>query len=355
MDKYENIERLLNERANSSDFSGVVLIKQDGKTVLSEAYGYANRSFLVKNTVDTRFRIASITKMFTAVAILQLIENKKISLETKVKDYLDLNNSAIPHGVTIFHLLTHTSGIADYFDEASGNDAWEKLWQEQPIYCVRKLTDYLPLFISKEPTSIVSEKFHYNGAGYILLGLVIEKASRLTYFDYVRENIFSKANMKNSDFLDLDKVYPLVAEGYEAIIDNNNEICGWKKNIYSTTPEAASDGGSTSTALDLCNFLEALRENSLLSSEMTNMFFTPQVLDQAANGVRGYTWKYGFANQFLLDKNKNIFRGGHTGEEYGISCRLYYYPSLKVDVIILGNQGFCAGSLAWQIHDILIE
>jgi len=88
---------------------------------------------------------------------------------------------------------------------------------------------------------------------------------------------------------------------------------------------------------------------------MTKKILTPHVLDEGSNGHRGYIWKYGYANWFILDKDNNIVRGGHTGEEYGVSCRLYYYPSLNIDVVILGNQGWCAGSLGWHIHDMIME
>lgn len=351
----EQINKLISEKVENNQFSGVVLIKKGNDDIFSGAYGYANRTWKVNNSLKTRFRIASISKMFTAVGILQLIEAGKISFNTKAVEYLNLEESKIPKDVTIESLLTHTSGISDYYDEELGDEAWEKLWAEIPIYKVRKLEDYLALFMNKEPVNKVGEKYHYSGAGYILLGLIIEKASGLSYFDYVRKYIFSKINMNDSDFLSLDGVDELVAEGYEAVVDNEEKIIGWKKNIYTTTPEAASDGGATSSAGDLIKFMKALRNNELLSEKMSREMFTPKVLEYD-NTPRGFIWMYGYGNEFILDKeSKDIIRCGHTGEEYGVSCRLYYYPAIDLDVVILANQGWCAGSLGLAIQEVLIN
>ncbi|WP_130807472.1 serine hydrolase domain-containing protein [Senegalia massiliensis] len=351
----EELVRLLNEKSNNNEFSGVVLIKKSDKEIYSGSYGYANRSWCIKNSIETKFRIGSISKMFTAVAIIQLIENEKINFDTSVVKYLELDNTKIPEEVTIHNLLTHTSGIADYFDENGSDYEWEELWSKKPIYSFKKLCDYLQLFAYDEPIYNVGEKFQYNGAGYILLGLIIEKVSGVSYFDYVRKNIFSKLNMNNTDFISLDEVYNNVAEGYEPIESEEDNMVLWKKNIYTATPVPASDGGATSTAYDLISFVQSLRATKILGEDMANKILMPYVLDEGSNGFRDYVWKYGYGNWFILDKDNNVIRCGHTGEEYGVSCRLYYYPSFNIDVVILGNQGWCSGDLGWEIHDMIIK
>ncbi|MBN2556114.1 MAG: serine hydrolase [Anaerolineales bacterium] len=160
--------------------------------------------------------------------------------------------------------------------------------------------------------------------------------------------------MLRSDFMALDDVCDGVAEGYLPIKDASETIIDWKKNIYSATPAAAADGGGTSTAMDLVWFSRALREGLLLSPGMTQAMLSPHVLAEE-KPIRGYTWKYGFANMFILDEGGQIVRWGHTGEEDGVSCRLYYYPERDLDVIILANQSWCAGSLGWQMHDLILE
>jgi CubicO group peptidase (beta-lactamase class C family) len=349
------LNRLLTGKSAKEEFSGVVLVKQNDGTLFEGVYGYANRSWGVNNRADTRFRIASISKMFTAVAILQLVDAGRLSLDTGVVECLGLRDTRIPERATVYHMLTMTSGIADWFDESGDWEAnWAALCREHPIYLFRRNQDYLPLFVDEEPLTPVGEKHHYNGAGYILLGLIVEKLSDLSYFDYVRRNVFARAGMPGSDFLALDGVDAAVAEGYIPITGEDEAVAGWKKNIYSTTPGAAADGGATSTAADLVRFSRALRNVELLSSELTREMLTPKV-SQTDERIRGYTWKYGYANVFLLDDDEHIIRWGHTGEEDGVSCRLYYYPEENLDVVILGNQSWCAGSLGWDIHDIITQ
>jgi len=350
----EELDQRISNKSREEQFSGVILVKRGENDLFKIAYGYANRSWKIENQVDTRFRIASVSKLFTAVAILQLIEQNKLSLDTSVVECLSLESTTIPKEATIEHMLTMTSGIADWFEESGDwEENWAALCREHPIYLFRRNEDYLPLFVSKAPLFPVGEKHQYNGAGYILLGLIIEKVSGLPYFDYIRQHIFKKAQMTRSDFLPLDGVSEEVAEGYIPV-EKDDKVIGWKKNIYSTTPEAAADGGATSTVDDLSRFSRTLREGPLLSAKFTQEMLTPKVLERT-EPLRGYTWKYGYGNFFLLDDADQIVRWGHTGEEDGVSCRLYYYPRENLDVIILGNQSWCAGSLAWEIHDLIVK
>ena len=350
----ERLDRTLNERAHEESFSGAVLIKQGGRDVYGAACGYANRSWGVKNELDTRFRVASVSKMFTAAAVLRLVEAGKLELSTPVVTCLGLKGTTVPEEVTVYHLLTMTSGLADWFDESGDWEAnWAALRREHPLYEFRRHEDYLPLFANKPPVAKVGEGHHYNNAGYILLGLVIEKTAGLSYFDYVRRHIFERAQMTRSDFLALEGVDAEVAEGYVPVTDND-AVTGWKKNIYSATPEGAADGGATSTAGDLSRFAGALRAGQLLSPEMTGEMLTPKVLEDD-EPFRGYTWKYGHGLFFLLDEGGQTVRWGHTGEEDGVSCRFYHYPQKNVDVVILGNQSGCAGALAWEVHDLVLS
>ena len=351
------MNEIIAAKSREGQFSGVVSVKRNEDELFKAAYGYANRSWNIGNRIDTRFRIASVSKLFTAVAILQLIENNRLSLDASIVECLGLEDTTIPMEATVQHMLTMTSGIADWFEESGDwEENWAALCREHPIYLFRRNQDYLPLFVKKTPLFPVGEKHQYNGAGYILLGLVIEKVSGLSYFDYIRRYIFEKAQMTRSDFLSLDGVYEEVAEGYIPVNDKDDKITGWKKNIYSTTPEAAADGGATSTVDDLSRFSQTLRHGQFLSAELTQEMLTPKVLERPEQ-LRGYTWKYGYGNFFLLPMGDSdqVVRWGHTGEEDGVSCRLYYYPKENLDVVMLGNQSWCAGSLAWEIHSLILE
>jgi CubicO group peptidase (beta-lactamase class C family) len=182
----------------------------------------------------------------------------------------------------------------------------------------------------------------------MLLGLMIEKITGLSYFDYIRKNIFARAGMTQTDFIDLDDVYPNVAEGYIPIKDDNSAVTGWRKNIYAATAGGAADGGSTSTLDDLVKFSRALRDGKLFKKELVEIMLTPKVI--ADENPR---WRYGFGCFILLDEQDEILRWGHTGEEDGVSCRLLYYPKQKLDVVILGNQSSCAWKISQDIYEMI--
>lgn len=345
--------RRIDQSVRDNQFSGAILIRGGRQDIFRRAYGFANRTWKIPNTTETRFRIASVGKMFTAAAVMQLIEAGKFSLDTRVIKYLKLKGTKIPLEATVYHMLTMTSGIADWTDEESENfeAEWEQFCRDHPLYLLRRDADYLPIFSQLEPYNAIGEKHRYNNAGFMLLGLMIEKAAGLSYFDYIRQNIFARAGMKYSDFLDLDDVSPNVAEGYVSIKDESGEVVNWRKNIYSTTAGGAADGGSTSTLDDLVRFSRALRSGKLCSMESADTMLTPKVIADEDEPQ----WRYGFGCFILLDDEEQIVRWGHTGEEDGVSCRLLYYPRHKLDVVVLGNQSFCAGAVSRDIHELIME
>lgn len=327
-------------------FSGVVYLKQSNEEIYSKSIGYANKEHKVPNNLNIKFATASVTKMFTAVGIFQLIEEGLVSLETKVVDYLGLENTLIPEDVEIQHLLSHTSGIADYYDEEDP-EGFELLWKDVPCNAIDYLPKMLPLFLDENPKYVLGEKFSYNGAGFILLGIIIQHASGIDYFDYIRENIFKKIGMDDSDFISLDTVSKNIAEGYIPINDGENHIKGWRKNIYSVPAHGLSDGGAFSTAKDLVCFMKSLREGKLFNVDSLEYYLKP-VVDVSKN------WKYGFGFWFDVE-DEMILRYGHTGEDPGVSARVFYYPELDLDFVVLGNQSFCTGNLTWQLHQIILE
>lgn len=343
----------LNQRVRENQFSGAILIRRGRADLFRRAYGFASRTWNIKNTPETRFRIASVGKLFTATAIIQLIEAGKISLDTHVVEYLDLKGTKLPPEATVYHMLTMTSGIADWINE-NGEDfnaEWNQFCRDHPLYLLRRDADYLPIFSQLEPYGAVGEKFRYNNAGFMLLGLMIEKATGLSYFDYIRKNVFARAGMTQTDFIDLDDVYPNVAEGYIPIKDENGAVTGWKKNIYSATAGGAADGGATSTLDDLVRFSRTLRQGKLCAKESVESMLAPKV----DAGNEGVGWMYGFGCFILLYDNAKILRWGHTGAEDGVSCQLAYYPKHKMDIVILGNQTGGAGRVLLDIHELIME
>ena len=159
--------------------------------------------------------------------------------------------------VTPYHLLTHTSGIADDAEEEAG-ERYEDLFVERPNYSVTKTSDYLPQFVGKPPNFAPGEGCRYCNVGYVLLGLMIERATGSTYRDYVTEHVFARAGMNRSGFFRMDVVEPDVAEGVEAIKDENGGVVGWRRNIYSYPPIGGPDGGAHVTVGDLLRFHRAV-------------------------------------------------------------------------------------------------
>ena len=350
----QRIRRLFTTLARTEDFSGVVRLQQ-GETVLFEAaYGYANRSWRIRNRPGTRFRIASVGKMFTAVAVIRLIEQGLLSWDTSPVKLLGLEETCLPAEATIYHYLTMTTGIGDYFDEDQDSTAeWDRMCRLTPLHTLRDNRSYLPLFIDRPVKGPVGQQFVYSNASYVLLGLVMEHVARESYFEIIRKLVFEPAMMTQTGFDCLDDVQPDTAEGYIPV-EAEGTRAGWRRNLYYATPGPAGDGGATSTAADLIRFLQALRNGRLLSRENTGLMLTPQVLE-SHDPARGCTWMYSFGNMFMVDANSgDILRWGHTGEEEGISSRLYYYPSLNLVIAILGNQSACAGAAGWALHDLLV-
>src|SRR6187402_1398933 len=135
---------------DENDFTGVVLVKEGNRTVFESATGLATRRWGIPNTMETRFDTASITKLFTSVAVLQQVGKGNLDLETSIHHYVDLEGTTISPEVTLLHLLTHTSGIADDADEEAG-ESYEELFIETPNYSIIETKDFLPQFVHKEP------------------------------------------------------------------------------------------------------------------------------------------------------------------------------------------------------------
>lgn len=339
------------ERAAHDQFSGVVRITQGENERFAGAYGYASRAWQVKNTLATRFDMASITKLFTAVATLQLIEQGQLAFDTSVIDCLGLTGTAISRAVTVYHLLTHSSGIADDADEEAG-ERYEDLWRDKPNYAVTETVDFLPQFVNKPPNFPPGQGCRYCNCGYILLGLIIEQISGMAYRDYIRQNIFAKASMADSGFFDKRYVQSNVAEGDDPIVDEGGQVVGWKRNIYAYPPIGSPDGGAHVTAGDLARFLQAIHRRILLSPALTNVLLTPQVKhsDRA-----GWTQYYGHGLWFRVEPDGTVLYYGKEGINAGVSAYLRYYPAQDSTVVLLSNMEDGVWEPMREIHTWLTE
>ena len=243
------IEKKLNKIGEKEKFSGCVLIAKNEEIILKKAYGFANLSHQVTNKIDTKFGIASMGKMFTALAIMQLKEQDKLRLNQTVGEILpNYPNQTVKDSVTIHQLLNHTSGLTDFFNSE---------FEFKAKHTVRTLNDYFSLFKNDSLLFSPGTKYSYSNAGYIVLGMIIEELTYGTYYDYVRENIFLPSNMINTDNYETDSSIDNLAEGY--IKKDENGV--WKTSVYMKGAKGSSAGGAYSTIEDLFNFALALRNH----------------------------------------------------------------------------------------------
>ncbi len=331
-------------------FSGVVLITRGKTTAYSGAFGYASRTWNIRNTLETRFDTASITKLFTTVAILQLIDQKQMAFETRVTEYLGLRGTKISNEVNVFHLLTHTSGIGDDCEEENG-EKYEDLWRTKPNYSIRNTEDFLPQFIYREPNFAPGQSCRYCNCSFVLLGLMIERATGVGYRDYVREHIFERANMWHSGFFDIGQVNEMVAEGADPIRNPNGEITGWKKNIYAYPPIGSPDSGAYVTAGDLDRFLRTVQQGELLSQELTEAFLSPHVDYREKDG---WTMKYGYCLWFHVAKDGKVVCYQKEGVNAGVSGLIRYFPEQDINVVILSNMEEGAWEPVGKIHELVV-
>ncbi len=335
------INRIINAK-DKYNFSGTFLVKDLNKNLAANSYGYANRSEQIENNTDTRFGIASGCKLFTSIAICQLVEEGKLSFETKLKDCLNIAFPNFDEDITIHHLLTHTAGIPDYFDEEVMDD-FEELWVNNPMYFIRTLEDFLPLFQNKPMKLKVNERFHYNNAGYIILGLIVEQVSKLSFTDYVGENIFKKAGMINSGYFEFDSLPKNTALGYIDLPDGS-----WKTNIYSLPVKGGSDGGAFVTVNDMVKFWDALINNQLLSQEYTLKLLTPYIRTNDLNSFYGYgVW---------IEKNVDTILKYHImGYDPGVSFHSAFYPKTSIKTVICSNKSEGAYDIMKEIEEEILK
>jgi D-alanyl-D-alanine carboxypeptidase len=262
-------ERYLNELAAADKFSGVVLVVGGGVPIFQKAYGLANKEHGVPNRIDTKFNLGSINKVFTQIAIGQLIERGKMAFGDPIGKYLpDYPNRDAAAKVTIRHLLTMRSGIGDFFNEK---------FESTPKDRIRSIKDFLALFASGPLEFEPGTKERYSNGGYVVLGAIIEKVSGQTYYDYVREQIFKPAGMVDTDSYEVDIPTPNLATGYTREGAAGGTGNTWRRtNVYFQPARGSSAGGGYSTAPDLLKFVLAVQAEKLLSPKYTRWFLTKE-------------------------------------------------------------------------------
>ncbi|MFV8327362.1 serine hydrolase [Flavobacterium sp. ZS1P14] len=319
--KTEQIDKLMSLYSEYGQFNGSVLVADAGKVIYKKGFGMANMEWNIPNQSDTKHRLGSITKQFTSMLILQLVEQGKLKLDAPISTYLPNYPKASGDKITIHHLLTHTSGIPNYtsfpnfIKDLSINsyspEAFVKVFADLPL-------EFTP-----------GEKFAYSNSGYFLLGYIIEKVSGKTYEQFLEDAILIPLKMNNTGFDHHETILKNRASGYEKNGKNYNNASYLDLSI----PYAA--GSLYSTADDLYLWDQALYTDPLLSKKYRDLLFNTYI--PAGPGHYGYGW---FINKaFNGEKNDSLTVIEHGGGINGFNTLISRIPSDKNLVVLLNNTG----------------
>jgi CubicO group peptidase (beta-lactamase class C family) len=312
----------IKKKAEETSFSGIVSIFRGEKELYSEPFGYADAANKRKNNVRTKFGIASGTKFFTALGIGTLIDEGKLSLDTTVREIFSKDFTFIDSQATIGQLLTHTSGIYDYYDEDLEIDS-ENFFVDIPWYNLQTPTDYLPLFENKTPKYPAGERFSYSNGGFIFLGVIIEHITGQLYRDFIQKRVFLPADMNDSGYYAFTQLPKNTAYGYKK---SKNGI--YETNIYNLPIRGGSDGGVYTTISDLHKFWRALMSNKILSKQLTKSFLSPHVIvdEPIEYGYGVYISKYNGMDMYFI-----------VGGDAGVGFDSRYIPEKELQITIISN------------------
>ena len=324
------VQHLMDSLINKDLFSGAVLVANRENILFEKAYGEASKRFHVKNNMDTKFNLASMNKMFTSIAIMQLIEKGRIKLDDYISKYVDESwlPKIITEKVTVKHLLSHTSGLRSYFNRTFKDSSKE-------LY--RSLVDFKPLVNNDRLYFEPGERFQYSNTGMLLLGIIIQEASGEDYFEYIRKYICEPVGMSNTEYYEMDEPVENLAIGY---VRTENNDSGWMNNIYQHVIKGGPAGGGFSTVKDLHKFSVALLNGALVSESSRKLLWTDYVDSN-----------YGFG--FEVDETENGKRVGHSGGFPGVSANLDIYERKGYIVIVLSNYDRALNDLPKKIGTLI--
>jgi CubicO group peptidase (beta-lactamase class C family) len=317
----QDIEDLLTKYHEYGQFNGSVLVGSDGEVVYSGGFGMANMEYDIPNSPNTKHRIGSITKQFTAALILQLVEEGKLELDKPISAYLPNYEGPAADVVTIHHLLNHSSGIPSY-------TSFPAFFQEQsrdpftPVEFVKTFSDSVLQFTP-------GEKFAYNNSGYFLLGHIIEEVTGKSYEQVLQERILAPLDMKDTGYDHHATILKNRAAGYEK---RGNEYVN-APYLDMSIPYAA--GSLYSTAEDLYKWDRALYEDKILSEASKELMFSPHIVD--GNAQYGYGWS--IANLPVGKSGDSLPIVAHGGGINGFNTLIIRLPEEENLIVLLNNTG----------------
>lgn len=330
----ERWQRLRDQAADletEQGFSGVVRVTREDEVLLESCHGLADRAHGIPVHPGTRFGTASLSKMFTAVGVLDAVGRGEVGLQDAVLDVLppDRRPSTLRDDVTVHHLLSHTSGIADYAEEDEDLPGYVEdyatVWEDLPSYTVRDYAVLLRIFGDLPPICPPGTAHHYSNAGYVLLGIILAEVSGMPFAEAVRTRVLAPAGMTSSGYLAMDEVHPDVATGYLPPLRPGGP---WRTNIYSVPPVGGGDGGALVTAGDVTRFLRAVHRGGVWRGVRPEDVLTPR-----AEAGEGFASGYG-----VYVRDSGVF--GKPGGDPGVAALARCDPGSDTTVVLLANIGW---------------
>ncbi len=310
----EKVSKYL-DQIGESNFIGSITLIVGGEIVLKKSYGYSDKSANIRNSFSTVFDIGSVTKQFTAAAILKLEMQGKLSTSDKISKYFKNTNSAY-NDITIHHLLTHSSGIiqaiGDDYEAISDDGFIEKTFAQKLLFT---------------PGSA----YEYSNVGYSLLGLIIEKVSGMSYENYLYQNLWKPSGMENTGYSRPNYKSSKIAVGY-----NKNDMALGKPNEQPWAEDAPywhlkANGGVLSTAEDLAKWHLALRANKILSNDAIKKYFTPYVKEGEEDSMYSYGWA-------IYKSSRNTRVAAHNGSNGIFFADFWRYLDDDIGIIMITNK-----------------
>ena len=320
--------------AKAGVFSGAVMLAKDGQPLYAAAFGEANKDFHAPNTLDTKFNLGSMNKMFTATAVSQLVEQGKLSYDDTLAKFMpDFPTAAAAKKIRIENLLTHTSRLGSYF-----NDDWDK--SSRSLY--RTVDDWMPVAKHDSLAFEPGTQWSYSNTGMLVAGKVIEVVTKQDYFDYVRARIYEPAGMRSTDAYQLDRVNPNLAVGYDKHFRDDGSV-EFRNNIFEHVIRGGPAGGGYSTVGDLVRFAEALKAGKLVSAKYSELMTTPKP------AVHSPRYGYGFG----VDPETGVV--GHSGGFVGISSNLDIFKGSPYVAVVMSNYSNASQAVAQKMRELVLS
>lgn len=324
--KSENLENYIEFRADHAKYSGITAIYHGDENIFESIHGEANKTWSIPIDPQTKFNLASVTKMFTATAIGILIQEGYLKPDEPFIDYYpDFPKPEIANTTTVNELLSHTSGISDFFfqDDYLHSDRSR----------LRTLEDYDRFYSSLTVGDVPENAILYSNTNYVILGRIIEKVTGMSYYDYVRINIFEKTGMEDTGFFEADLIVKSMATGYTTDSQASAEFGvpndgNPRSNQFMRAITGMPAGGAYSNSDDLYFFMKSLRNGNFLEKERYELMTTM------------YQEGYGFGFQNYTQNGIEVV--GHSGGFYGVSTMVFYLPEKDYTFISLTNVDFGA-------------